>query len=227
MKHKLLVVTGAVIVAGAAIAGVLYAKFPVQMTTYGGMGLNFLKSLSSPAGTLSIEINPAYKARELEYVLKNSEAVGLFTMDGYRGDDALAALDGVRAKLPRLRKVIRIAEFDSPRTGFERAAILANLLSRAPALARVAERADGGLAGYALGRDGYRAWHVGPIVADHEHKRQAGRPVVNRRRVVHVAHQGGRPEDGRARACRHICRHRAPAAHVATSSETGQGPRRS
>ena len=31
--------------AGVVIAGVLYVTFPVQMTTYGGMGLNYLKSL--------------------------------------------------------------------------------------------------------------------------------------------------------------------------------------
>ena len=49
-------------VAGVAIAGVLYVTAPVFMTTYGGMGLNFLKSLASPAGTLTIETNPAYKA---------------------------------------------------------------------------------------------------------------------------------------------------------------------
>ena len=46
--------------------------------------------------------------------------------------------------------------------------LLADLLSRAPALARVAERADGSFAGYALGRDGYRALHIGPVVADDE-----------------------------------------------------------
>ena len=46
--------------------------------------------------------------------------------------------------------------------------ILAHLLTRAPALARIAERADGTLAGFALGRDGYRAWHVGPVVAEDE-----------------------------------------------------------
>ena len=44
----------------------------------------------------------------------------------------------------------------------------AHLLSRAPALARVAVRADGTFAGYALGRDGYRALHVGPVVAEDE-----------------------------------------------------------
>ena len=59
---RLLVILGVLFVAGVAIAGVLYVTFPVQMTTYGGMGLNFLKSLFAPAGTLTIETNPAYKA---------------------------------------------------------------------------------------------------------------------------------------------------------------------
>ncbi len=62
----------------------------------------------------------------------------------------------------------RIYAYDPPRSGFERAAILADLLSRAPALARIAERADGSVAGYALGRDGYRALHIGPVVAEDE-----------------------------------------------------------
>ena len=48
MKKKLLIV-GALIVAGLVLAGVLNAIFPVQMTTYGGMGLNYLKSLFGPA----------------------------------------------------------------------------------------------------------------------------------------------------------------------------------
>src|SRR5436190_9431686 len=62
MKKRLFVILGLLFVAGVAIAGVLYVTFPVPMTTYGGMGLNFLKSLSTPAGTVSTETNPAYKA---------------------------------------------------------------------------------------------------------------------------------------------------------------------
>src|SRR5213592_3100480 len=62
MKKRLFVILGSLFVAGVAIAGVLYVTFPVQMTTYGGMGLNVLKSLSAPAGTLTAETNPAYKA---------------------------------------------------------------------------------------------------------------------------------------------------------------------
>src|SRR6476619_3349986 len=59
---KFFSIVGVLVVAGAVIGGVLYVTFPVQMTTYGGMGLNFLKTLSTPAGTLTVETNPAYKA---------------------------------------------------------------------------------------------------------------------------------------------------------------------
>ena len=59
---KFFIIVGLLFVAGVAIAGVLYVTLPVQMTTYGAMGLNFLKSFNAPAGTLTIETNPAYKA---------------------------------------------------------------------------------------------------------------------------------------------------------------------
>jgi GNAT superfamily N-acetyltransferase len=60
----------------------------------------------------------------------------------------------------------RIAECDRRCSGLERRAILNNLLARAPHLALVAERGNGSLAGYALGRDGHRATHVGPVMAE-------------------------------------------------------------
>ena len=61
-KKKLLIILGALFVAGAAIAGVLYLAFPVQMTTYGGMARNYLMTLGAPAGTVNTETNPAYQA---------------------------------------------------------------------------------------------------------------------------------------------------------------------
>ena len=59
---RILTLLGVLFVAGVAIAGVLYVTFPVPMTTYGGMGLNFLKSLGAPDGTLTLETNTAYQA---------------------------------------------------------------------------------------------------------------------------------------------------------------------
>jgi alcohol dehydrogenase (cytochrome c) len=60
VKKKLPVV-GALVVAGLVLAGALNAMFPVQMTTYGGMGINYLRTLSTPPGTVSTETNPAYQ----------------------------------------------------------------------------------------------------------------------------------------------------------------------
>src|SRR5436189_144773 len=71
---------------------------------------------------------------------------------------------GVRGATPD--DLQRICAYDRSRSGFARSPIVTHLLTRAPALARVAERADGTLAGYVLGRDGYRALHVGPVVAE-------------------------------------------------------------
>jgi len=81
---------------------------------------------------------------------------------------AAAAPAGIRVRRASPDDMPRILACDTARTGFGRQAILADLLSRAPSVAHVAERADGGLAGYALGRDGHAALHVGPIVADDE-----------------------------------------------------------
>lgn len=65
MKKKVWIIIGALFVAGIAVAGFLYVAFPVAMTTYGGMSLNYLKSMGSPPGSLSTEANPVYKAPEL------------------------------------------------------------------------------------------------------------------------------------------------------------------
>jgi fatty-acyl-CoA synthase len=63
------------------------------------------------AGLVLVTVNPAYKARELEYVLAKSGASGLFAMDAYRGYDCLDAIGSIRPGLPALREVVRIAEF--------------------------------------------------------------------------------------------------------------------
>jgi alcohol dehydrogenase (cytochrome c) len=61
VKKRLWIILGVLFVGGLGIAVILYVTFPVEMITYGGMALNYLKTLSTPAGTLSTEANPAYK----------------------------------------------------------------------------------------------------------------------------------------------------------------------
>ena len=73
---------------------------------------------------------------------------------------------GVRVRRAASEDLPRIAALDAAHSGFTRGRILEHLLSRAPALAHVAERADGRLVGYALGRDGHAAMHIGPVVAE-------------------------------------------------------------
>ena len=62
MKKKLLLTAGVLLVAGVAIAGGLFATYPVQFITIGGIARNWVLTLSMPAGTVSTETNPAYKA---------------------------------------------------------------------------------------------------------------------------------------------------------------------
>jgi len=63
------------------------------------------------AGIILVTVNPAYKARELQYVLDNSGAAGLFTMEEYRGHDTFATASAVRTQLPALRELIPFSQF--------------------------------------------------------------------------------------------------------------------
>jgi GNAT superfamily N-acetyltransferase len=81
---------------------------------------------------------------------------------------AVDPLPGIRVRPASAADLPPILALDAARTGFERAAILSHLFTRAPSLAHVAEGRDGALAGYLLGRDGHAALHAGPLVADDE-----------------------------------------------------------
>jgi GNAT superfamily N-acetyltransferase len=78
----------------------------------------------------------------------------------------IAAPPGVAIRPARSLDLARIVDCDRRCSGFERRTILDSLLARAPCVAHVAERADGSIAGYSLGRDGHRATQVGPVIAE-------------------------------------------------------------
>jgi fatty-acyl-CoA synthase len=70
------------------------------------------------AGVILVTVNPAYKARELDYVLRKSGAAGLFTVDEYRGLNTLAVAQSLRPALPELRELVRFSNFgDFQHTG--------------------------------------------------------------------------------------------------------------
>src|ERR1700757_2770038 len=46
----------------------------------------------SLAGMILVAANPAYRSRELEHILSNSAAAGLFYVDSYRGLDLAAVV---------------------------------------------------------------------------------------------------------------------------------------
>jgi GNAT superfamily N-acetyltransferase len=75
---------------------------------------------------------------------------------------------GIRVRPATGADLARIARYDAARSGFQRAAVLADLCARAPALAHVAHDGNGEIAGFVLGRDGHRATHIGPIIAEEE-----------------------------------------------------------
>ena len=63
IKYKLLIIAGALGVTGAAVGGGLYLAYPVQVSTLAGMTRNYLISWSAPPGTITTELNAAYKGR--------------------------------------------------------------------------------------------------------------------------------------------------------------------
>jgi GNAT superfamily N-acetyltransferase len=80
----------------------------------------------------------------------------------------VAAPPGQRVRAAGQADLAAIVAYDTPRSGFCREAILANLLARSAGFAHLASAPGGALAGFVLGREGHRRWHIGPIVAEDE-----------------------------------------------------------
>jgi fatty-acyl-CoA synthase len=71
-----------------------------------------LQQGASLAGMIVVTVNPAYKASEVEYVLRQSGAAGIFFTDSYRGYDMAGAVEEARANAPALREAISFSNFD-------------------------------------------------------------------------------------------------------------------
>ena len=64
MRHKLVTIVGALVVAGvlaAAVGGALYYAYPTQVSLLAGLTRSYLLSWFAPKGTTTTESNPAYK----------------------------------------------------------------------------------------------------------------------------------------------------------------------
>jgi acyl-CoA synthetase (AMP-forming)/AMP-acid ligase II len=69
------------------------------------------------AGMVLVALNPAYRAREMEFVLRQSGATALFCVDSFRGFEMRALAERLRTGLPQLREVISFAQWDEFLTG--------------------------------------------------------------------------------------------------------------
>ena len=65
------------------------------------------------AGIILVTLNPASRAQEMEYLLTQSEARGIFLDRLYRKTDNQAALAGIAQRLPRLESVFRLDEWQA------------------------------------------------------------------------------------------------------------------
>jgi fatty-acyl-CoA synthase len=68
----------------------------------------FLEFGAALAGVVLVTVNPAYRPRELAYVLGQSRSAGIFLVPEFRGSPMAASLDELRPELPHLREVVSL-----------------------------------------------------------------------------------------------------------------------
>ncbi|MDQ0616699.1 AMP-binding protein [Arthrobacter globiformis] len=73
----------------------------------------FLQYGAAMAGLVLVTVNPAFRDRELEHVLRQSEAAGVVFGEEYRGFDTASAIQRIRPGLEFLREAIPIADWEN------------------------------------------------------------------------------------------------------------------
>ena len=71
-----------------------------------------LEMAAGLAGVVLVTVNPAYRPAELEYVLRQSGASGIFHVPEFRGNPMAASVADVQSRLPDLREVLSFADWD-------------------------------------------------------------------------------------------------------------------
>jgi fatty-acyl-CoA synthase len=71
-----------------------------------------LEFAAAMAGLVVVTVNPAFRASEAEYVLRQSRSVGVVTATEFRGNPMLAIVEELQPRCPELREVIRFDEWD-------------------------------------------------------------------------------------------------------------------
>jgi len=61
-------------------------------------------------GGIVVPMNTRYKAKEVDYILNNSEATGLVMTSNFLNIDYVNILDGLRGKIPALKRIIVLGE---------------------------------------------------------------------------------------------------------------------
>jgi fatty-acyl-CoA synthase len=64
------------------------------------------------AGLIIVPLNPAYTARELEFILSNAEAKGIVFAESSRGKDLRKIVEEVQLKLPALKTALCISDIE-------------------------------------------------------------------------------------------------------------------
>jgi fatty-acyl-CoA synthase len=85
------------------------------------------------AGLVLVTVNPAYKASELAYILRQSRAAGLFLVREFRGNPMREALLTVRDQLPELREALFFEDFDEFRSSGDKSVQLPAIKPTDPA----------------------------------------------------------------------------------------------
>jgi fatty-acyl-CoA synthase len=71
-----------------------------------------LQQAVAMAGLVLVAVNPAYRSRELTFVLRQSGAVALFLTDSHRGFDMRGMIEDLRPQVPALREVFSLSGWE-------------------------------------------------------------------------------------------------------------------